>query len=382
MIFFLISLLHSEKITLEQSIELAKQNNKELLSEKNALQSAGWMQKNAFTNFLPKMSFNSTAIRIDNDTFQKYSAFQIPGLDLPPSMLVYETTYKNNIAVQQPIFNGGKTIIGYQLSRLARQQTLNSLHNKENDIVFRVASTYFNILKLYDLNELAEKSLNSSNSHLQLIEKKYEVGIGQRSDILQWQVKVKNNQTSMNEISNNIKILETVWKNLLGSKKDVLIPEKIQVNDYESEIQEYSALNSDQIQNKLYLYLSQVKSNNPNLKILELSKKMMRKNYLMAKGNFLPSLNLQFTYEIENDDKFDFSGDENWNLAALLSMPLFTSGANYTNLKKSKYEMLQTDLISESAKDNLLLGAESTFYNLITIPFGCHCYCLLVVLYL
>lgn len=383
MILLLISLLHSEKITLEQSIELAKQNNKELLSEKNALQTAGWTQKNAFTNFLPKLSFNSTAIRIDNNTYQMANQMiempvifngQQMMIEIPAAAMsggIYKTNYMNNIIVQQPVFNGGKTIIGYQLARLAKQQALNTLQNKENDIVFQVAGTYFNILKLSDLKELAEKSLNSSKSHLQLIKKKYEVGIGQRSDILQWQVKVKNDETSLNEITNNIKILKTVWKNLLGLEEDILMPEKIQTQNYNAEIQEYSALNSAEIQNKLNLYLNQVKSQNPNLKTLELSRKMMKKNYLMAKGNFLPSLNLQFTYEIENDDKFDLSGEENWNLAAVLSMPLFSSGANYTNLKKTKYEMLQTDLITASAKENLLSGAEATFYNLITKAQSC-----------
>ena len=381
LIFF--SLLLSENISLEQSIELAKQNNKELLSEKNALQAAGWTQKNAFTNFLPKLSFNSTAIRIDNNTYQMANQMiempvifngQQMMIEIPAAAMsggIYKTNYMNNIIVQQPVFNGGKTIIGYQLARLAKQQALNTLQNKENDIVFQVAGTYFNILKLSDLKELAEKSLNSSKSHLQLIKKKYEVGIGQRSDILQWQVKVKNDQTSLNEITNNIKILKTVWKNLLGLEEDILMPEKIQTQNYDAEIQEYSALNSAEIQNKLNLYLNQVKSQNPNLKTLELSRKMMKKNYLMAKGNFLPSLNLQFTYEIENDDKFDLSGEENWNLAAVLSMPLFSSGANYTNLKKTKYEMLQTDLITASAKENLLSGAEATFYNLITKAQSC-----------
>ncbi|MBC8385011.1 MAG: TolC family protein [Candidatus Cloacimonetes bacterium] len=382
-ILFFSILLHSEKISLEQSIEIAKQNNKELLSENSALQSAGWMQKNAFTNFLPKLSFNSTAIRIDNDTYETANQMmELPVIlngqqmmiEIPAAAMsggIYKTTFMNNIIVQQPIFNGGKVLIGYQLANLARKQAVNSLQNKENDIIFQVAATYFNLLKLYDLQELAEKSLNSSNSHLQNIEKKYEVGIGQRSDVLQWQVKVKNDQTSKNEISNNIMIMESIWKNLLGMDEVMKLPEKIQVGDFNPEIIEYADLDPENIRQKLDHYLSRVKSDNPNLKTLELSKKMMKKNYLMAKGNFLPSLNLQFTYEIERDDKFDLSGNDNWNLAAMMSFPLFSSGANYTNLRKSKYEMKQTDLMTESVKDNLLTGAETTFYTLLTKAQSC-----------
>ena len=107
-ILLLISLLHSEKISLEQSIELAKQNNKELLSEKNALHAAGWTQKNAFINFLPKLSFNSTAIRIDNNTYQMANQMiempvifngQQMMIEIPAAAMsggIYKTNYMNN----------------------------------------------------------------------------------------------------------------------------------------------------------------------------------------------------------------------------------------------------------------------------------------------
>ncbi|RLC52529.1 MAG: hypothetical protein DRZ79_01015, partial [Candidatus Cloacimonadota bacterium] len=335
-LFAIISMTFLNSINLEKSIEIARKNNKEILSRTNALHSPKWKERNAITNFLPKLNFNSTIVRIDDDTYQKYNAFNIPGMDLPPSMLVYKTTYTNNLTLQQPIFNGGKLILGYQLAKLARKQTENALSEKEKELDSQVATTYFNYLKLKDLLELSRKSLNSTKQHLQQVRKNFEVGLAKKSDVLQWQVKLQNDKTSLNEIENNLESLVSIWRNLLGLNEPVELPDKIDVKKYDEEI---SVLVTNDKETEIQSFLNQVKKNNLSLKSLEISQKMLKKNYCLAKSNFLPSFNLQFSYEIEKDDKLDFSGEENWNLAAIVSVPLFTSFANFTNLKEAKYDL-------------------------------------------
>ena len=379
-LFAICSFVQIYAISIEESIILAKENNKEINSERSALHSAGWSQKNAFTNFLPKVSFNSTMVRIDSDSYDMATeVMEIPVMDsteavigtMPFSMAAmgtgfYKTSYINNISVQQPIFNGGKMILGYQLSKLAKEQAIYSIQNKENDITYQVASTYFNILKVQDLMKMMGKSVKSSKSHLQKVQDNYEVGTAKRSDVLQWQVKLQNDKTALNEVKNNLNILSTIWKNLLGTDNENSNPSEIDVSNYETEIKKYSSMKDEQIEKAIIKFMDKTKQNNPVLRTLETTAKMKKKQLQMVKGNFLPSLNLQFSYEIENDDKLDFSGDDNWNLVAAFSLPIFSSGANYTNLKKTKYEVRKTNLILESTRENILVGAKNAYYNLVT----------------
>ncbi|KQC04436.1 MAG: hypothetical protein APR54_08800 [Candidatus Cloacimonas sp. SDB] len=373
-------MLFSEVITLEESISLAKENNKEINSERNALNSSEWSQKNALTNFLPKISFNSTMIRLDSDTYDTATEIMsIPVMDstgavigtMPFSMSAmgtgfYKTSFQNNLTIKQPVFNGGKVILGYQLSKLAKEQAIYSVQNKENDITYQVASTYFNILKIQDLMKMMEKSVGSSKSHLQKVQDNYEVGTAKKSDVLQWRVKLQNDETALNEVKNNLKVLLTLWKNLLGTDERNINPSEINVTNYDAEIKKYSTMDDEQIENVIIKLLEKTKQNNPILRTLSTTDKMMKKQLMMAKGNFLPSLNLQFTYEIENDDTPDFSGDDNWNFVAAFSLPIFSSGANYTNLKKTKYDVRKTNLMLESTKENILVGVKNAYYNLVT----------------
>ncbi|NQT65262.1 MAG: TolC family protein, partial [FCB group bacterium] len=166
---FLFSILFAVEIGLDESIKLARENNKEVQAAEYSLKSANWGKFDALSNFLPRVSFNSAIVRIDNDTYELANApFQIPdtGIVFPAMFPIYRTSYSNNITVQQPIFNGGKIILGYQLANLAKQQAEFEVENKELDTSYAVASTYFGYLKLKDIQKLTQKSLSSSISHL------------------------------------------------------------------------------------------------------------------------------------------------------------------------------------------------------------------------
>ncbi|MBL7149547.1 MAG: TolC family protein [Candidatus Cloacimonetes bacterium] len=364
----LLLILTLSAITLEESIELAKENNKELLAEKSAFRSADWSKKNALTNFFPKASFNSTMVRIDDETYDQANApIQIPefGLEFPSMFPVYKTSYTNDITVQQPIFNGGKVILGYQLAKLAKKQAYLALQSKEKDVSYAIASMYFGILKLQDLQTLSQKSLNSTLSHLETAQKNYNVGTAKKSDVLQWQVKMKNDETSLSEIENSIDELYSFWQILLGTE-EAKEPSRIDVTEYDSETLQYAVIEKNELEKAAGEFLAEVEKTSPTIQTLELVGKMMGKNYCMAKGEFLPSLNLQFSYQFESDDKFDFDGEDNWNLVAALSVPIFTSGTNYSNLKKARYDLKKTQYETESARENYLVAAKNVFHKLIT----------------
>ncbi len=379
LILILFSTLFAVEIDLDESIKFARENNKEIQAEKYSLKSAKWGKLDAFSNFLPRVSFNSAIVRIDDETYDgALQVFQIPVLDpigmptgnfIPFSAAamgtgIYKTSYTNNITVQQPIFNGGKIILGYQLTSLAKQQAEIALENKELDISYAVASTYFSYLKLKDIQKLTQKSLSSSISHLEKVEKNFEVGAAKKSDILQWKVKLNNNKTSNFEIENGLNEILSFWKNLIGVAEN--IPSEIQLTKYDTEIDDYASMESNEIKVVKQEFLKKVEIASPTLNSIDLANKMMKKNYWMTKGNFLPSFNLQFDYQIESDDEFDFSGDDNWNLVAVVSVPLFTSGSSFSKVKQAKYELLKTKKQREYAKDNYLIAAENIFNKLIT----------------
>lgn len=372
--------LNSEEISLEKSIEIALSNNKEIEAERYNLKSSEWSKVEAFSYFLPKFSFNTNIVRIDNETYQEsqemiklpvFNANDIPTGDYIPfspgsfSSGIYRTSYTNELLVQQPIFNGGKEILAYQMAALSEKRENLSFEDKKNNISYTVAALYLNYLKLQEMQRLTEKSIAASKGHLHDARKKYELGTVNKSDVLQWQVKLNNDRTNHFEIKKGIEEIMRNWYLLLGTQQE-LLPAPIAMQDYDSEIGRYANMQAEKIKTRTEEFLNKVKKQNPFLEKIALGKKLVRKKIQLAKGNFLPSVNLQFNYQIESDNKLNLSGNDNWNLAAVASIPLFNSGSNYARVKQAEYNFLKIKQQADYAKENILSSAENVFNQLST----------------
>jgi len=373
-------ILATTPLTLDESIDLAVENNKELLAAEQGYEAARWSQYNVLSNFFPQASFNARAVRIDDDTYERateiykipvFGPNNIPKGDYIPFSAagmngLYRTTYNTGFTVQQPIFNGGKIFLGYQIARLARIQAEQSLVERENEISHRVADTYFSILRIQDLSEMVKKNIESASVNLRNVSQMKELGMSRESDVLQWRVRLQEYQTTERELEYTIEILLEHWNSMLGFSEIVYHPEAVELENYEDMITNYAALSPGEINTFLADNVESLKKHNPQFQNAELTRDIVGKNYKMAKGNFLPSLNLQFNYELENDDRLDLSGDRNWNLAAVLTFPLFKGGANYTNLRRSRAEKRQTDLTTSAMEDYLITETRRISRQLIT----------------
>jgi outer membrane protein TolC len=373
--------LWAAEISLDASLQQALQYNEEILASSSARDAAQWQARQAFTALLPKSHFTSTMVRIDDETYD--AAKQVmpaPVLDasgMPTGSYVplsagalsggmYKTTFANSITLQQPIFNGGKVILGYTLAKEAAQQAAYAQQDVQNNISYRVAATYFNLLKLNEMRAITAGNLHAIQLHLQEAQHHFEQGISPYSDVLQWKVQQENQRIALQEIDNNCRVVTRIWAQLLGYEEQPPQPQPITLADWDGTITNYASFDSIASQNFVRATVQEIVTTNPTLQTLRSSQKMAKTSTHMAMGSFLPSLNLQFDYQIERDDTFDFSGSDSWNLAAVLSVPLFNSGSNYAALRQAQASLRQVTHSARAATNGILAGAEASCLNLLT----------------
>jgi len=183
-------------LSLDDAISTALKNNKSFTAQKYSYLQYKWNEKNALTNFFPKVNLNASAVRIDNDTYKEanstfhlkvFDALGVPTGDYVPITVgmmaggVYKTTYITDLTIRQPIFNGGKLFLGYKIAQLSTKQVLQNLASSQNDLQYNVADSYLNILKIQDMIKIANKSLASSKAQLKKIYDKFDVGNGKKN---------------------------------------------------------------------------------------------------------------------------------------------------------------------------------------------------------
>ena len=367
-ILFTYIILSGKTITLEECKQMVKENNLMIAAKKSEVKSSVWQKNNTKGNFFPQIFFNSNIIRIDNDTYKTANTgYDIPGIGTFPALMpIAKTTCQNSIIAQQSIFNGGKVIIGYQLAKIAVDQAILNEKQEANDIILQCVTNYFQILKLQKLIELTKKSIVASQTQLESIQNKEKVGLALKSDVLQWEVKVKNDQIALQEIENSLIMLKKIWRDQLQSEENIE-PEPVKMDQYIQNALEFASYSNEKRSTLTEQFLTKVKKNNLELKHIKSTNKIMEKNLLMKKGNFLPSVNLQFTYEIEEDSKFNLSGDENWNLAASISMPLFTGRKNVSEMKAAFYEKRRIEKETISLQNDIFTAAESSYQTMLLL---------------
>ena len=177
-IFFIILLLgtnvSAQKLTLEQCLERAKQNNHELRNAALEIEAASEQKREAFTNYFPRISANVMAFRCfdqmvkTDGTYPKeiaaLSSQFIPLIGTPFSIAEFDRAYAVSGTLVQPLFHGGQIVYGNKLARV--QEDAMTLKQKltEKEVLQKVTECYWQLACVrYNLStiEAAEKQVDA-----------------------------------------------------------------------------------------------------------------------------------------------------------------------------------------------------------------------------
>lgn len=367
-------------ISLEDSVERAIEFNKSIGAESYKRNAADWAVRGARSNFLPSVDLNISAIRLDNDTYNKGSdIFRIPvlgGDDQPTghyvpmstglmSGVLYRTTYRNNISLNQPVFNGGKMYAAYQMSRFNRDLSCLQKQDKTNEIVMKVIGVYYEILRIKRMGSLLRNSINTSTINKENAENRYQQGLVKQSDVMQWQVRINDLNTDLLVVEQNLDLLLSYFRDLLNL--DYLVyPVDFNFDQIIEEVENFAQMDADFTDEIIDNYIGKIKLQNLDVLKLQKQEKILDMQTILARSNFLPSLNLQFSYEFEPTNKIRFDQDTSWTLAAVLSFPLFRGGSNIAEYYQARFEKRAFEKGREVAYEHLSRQAKNIYFRLIT----------------
>lgn len=358
LLILLITTIYAETISLQESIDLARKQNKMLVSSDNLEQAAKWQKRNAITQFLPHASFNERWLRLEED-----QVMSIPVLG--DMILQKKNNYTSEISVNQPLFASGKLYLNYKIADLSLKQASNQNALKVKELDWQTAGLYFQILKLNEINKISQKTVDSYQSHYEKAQIKREQGIGLLTELLQWKVKYETAQSDLASLSNSFAVLLDSWYQHLGIVNDgkELMPVEINLDEVKQNAQLIADLSAEQKTEQLNAFLESFMQTNRNKQNLAISKDMLDYQIKFAKTEFLPTLGLNFTYQFDNDDKLNLKGADNWTLVAMFSVPLFYSGSNYTQYKTQYYKTKQQIDELDNIDEMLAIQAKKTYLD-------------------
>ncbi len=342
-----------EKWSLEDCIDYALKNNLDIESSKiaSAVNKEILAQSkrnrlpyiNAGTNY--NINFGKSVDPNTNDV--TYNSFASNSYSLSGSVPLFEGFIRNNqIAYNQFIYRAG----------LAKEET------QKVEIAFAVMNAFHNSLYYKGLLEIVKEQKELSELNLGKVIKETEVGISTKTDILEIEARLAEEELLVIRTANNLDA------SLLDLKRAMNYPpdQELELQDLNDISYASSAVfeNADSVYSMAVQHLPGVEAKQQELNAV-------KKNLAIAKGQLSPSLNLSggyYTgyYETRTDEEGNpisfsdqFSNNASQSVGVTLSIPVFTRWKTRSEIKLSRLDLEAKKVELQDYKNQMYYEIES-----------------------
>ncbi|WP_028950584.1 TolC family protein [Sulfurihydrogenibium subterraneum] len=344
LIFSLIFISSANAITLQEAVNKALDNNKELLSYKQQIQTAKLQLKVDETLYLPTIY-----TQVSQSFYNQTPMTKIP--NFPVSFKQSNREFlKFDVGFSQYLYTGGLTQSKIRASKYNLKATEALYKEKENQLKAEVIKAYIDVFISKSLIDIYKKELEAVESIYKQQEGFFQQGIITKVDLLQSKVRLSEVKRDLQQAEGNYKIALSRLSQLIGEdvKDENFEPVNIEVKDIP---------NLDTLTETAY----------QKRKILDFYKENINqaeKLIDIEKSAFLPKIFLQGDYIYTNQSPYlDPKG--NFLLTIGASIEFQTTQPYYKMLQaKSNAKKLRFDL--QDTKEKIKLELKTAYENYIT----------------
>ena len=347
-------------LTLQQSMEQALAHNPELAVAENEFSKSRAGVWQAWSTILPKLdgyaslqhSWEIQTSRIPNFLKPMLAPLgqTIPGVDKMPDFVDIafglENTLRYGATITQPIFLGGAGIAGIRLANAAERASDHSRQAGRQALIFDVASAFYSVLFAQELVRVQENALAQAQANLEVVSKKFDVGMASPLDKMRAQVDLANIEPELINARNGLQSALSNLRIVLGVDRTTTIEVR---GGFQYEPDDLSAETLDELQVLAIEHRHEVAMAHEQKEIADY-------NITIARSNYFPRVIFQtdLSYLGMRDDlKFgrpDFS--KGITSSFTLQIPIF-SGFEYSK----QAEKAELDFNSATENERQMLNA-------------------------
>jgi outer membrane protein len=364
-VFFLIvgssTILASEVLTLEESINIALERSLSILSAEEEIKVKEFEERSSKADFYPKLSTSYSYTRLDNDTVNdsKYTTYLYNPVTDSHSPKDYSSleknTYELNLTATQPLFTGWRLTITHDLASLGVDTAKIQKEIVIQDLILNIKSAYFGILQAEKLEKVARQAVGQLEAHLRVSQAFYDEGIIAKNDLLETEVQMAEARLDLIRATNRVEIARSLFNKLLrrGLNKKVTIKD---ILDYHP-----VRLTLDQCMERAEL-------NRPEIKEVSLNIVSAEKGVGLRKSSYYPTVNLIGNYQRKTDDILFISDPgedaDNWTMILKGEWIFWEWGKKRSDVAAARSKLAKAKYVLNEIKDNIQLEIKGAYLYL------------------
>lgn len=316
-----VSSSHAE--TLQEALSLAYSTNPTLQAQRASLRGTDESVPQALSGWRPTVTVTGQA----GSEYAKTSSTTAPGGDRSynPSSL--------GVSVTQNVYAGGQTTANTKSAEASVKAARSTLESVEQNVFQSAVAAYMNVVRDQAVVELNRNNVEVLERQREAAQDRFDVGEITRTDVAQAEARLAGARSDLVQAIGNLKVSEANYERVVGQKPGALENPSVPANFPES------------IEAALELGMS----NHPDIQAAKFNEESSQHNIRATSSQLLPSLDVTGSLTHSDDQSSEAQWGETGSLSARLTIPLYQSGAVYSQVRQARQLNNQRKIEIESA---------------------------------
>lgn len=328
-------------LTLEEALSTAEQNNKEILSLRQQLNSSQLQLKGDENLYLPTV-FAKTSLSAYGET----PTSKIPGF--PVGFKQANRQFANvNFGINQTIYSGGQISSKVDISKYNVEATKALYKEKLSQLKAETTKAYIDVFVSDSMIDIYKKQLEALQSIYRQAEGFFEAGLITKVDLLQTRVRLAEVQRDLTQAESSKRVAISRLSQLIGKdvSEEIFLPVSISVGD----ILDFNSLLKEAYEKRgIVQYYRWLLKQSEKLEDIE-------------RADFLPKVFAQAEYIYTSQNPYlDPKGNLLFTLGATVQ---FQGLASYYRILKTRSDTSKIKYEFDNLKENIKLELKTAYEN-------------------
>jgi outer membrane protein TolC len=336
-----------KSLTINDAYMFVLENHESIKIAEKEIEKSKLLPKKATTMLMPRAYLDGGYRKLDDSI--EFEA-EVGAITLPPVETVPEESWFANFKYNQPIYVGEFFPRRKQATKVI-ESTTEKYYQTIQDILFRVARTYYEFLKSEELVQNAKEILKLTQEELRVSKVKFKTGDVTEDAVLKSELNLTRAKANIIKNVNHYKLIQDVFITLIGiEKQDVNL---VKPPELRSEKASYEDLVQKAFEHRHDYKETQMKVD------------VVKSDIDLVKSRFHPELSASWDYFWIDNPNF-LQDDEYWLAAIKLRIPIFEGGSRFLDIKEKLKSLQQAEYALKSLEDAIRLEVQDARLTVLT----------------
>ncbi len=342
------AIVHAQErvLGLEECIEIALKNNKQLLLFQEKTNQAKVRKSEAAGSYWPNLS--ALGAYIYNHEINKVNFM---GNEIA---LGAKESYLGKLSLTQPLFMGGKVYQSNRQAEIGMRLARWDYLKQRDDLLYQVKQNFYTVLLAQQMVRINQEAYEVVAAHLKVSQALYNEGKMSNYDVSRVKVQLANQKTNLIKARNNLIINVNALINILGVEPALKTEFTGQLDYVEKPVQDYET------------GLSQALGKRIELRQALLQEEAANSLVSLARSGHWPNLLLNSVFSRQNSS--GLSADQvwtnSWTTTVSLTIPLFEGFTTKARIAQAESQKEQILLTKDQLIDNIKIEVKQAYFTL------------------